>query len=547
MELIGAEVVGTEFYRKERVAYIIAKLGKNRIALGLDYHPSGYATYLIPASKIGIETREKPWPFFELDGFKIMSARQLGLDRVFELSLESSTESRTVVFEAIGPNGNLWLLDRDRHRRATLRKRSFNQGEPYEPPWPTERLNPFEISADQIRKLATELPIPPIRIVEKHIAGFSPTLAREVIVRANLEDADAGDLSEDDIESLMRSVKDVCERFQKTQTGYLHDVFGNYEAYPFKLCRTQEAPAKTKTLSLAVMQAGRLRRHSTQAVDERRLILDAAQRTSKKLTRRVDKIEADLELATDFEKYRIIAELLQINYNRLKRGMSSIEVVDVYSDQQDHLSLTLEPSMGPQENVESYFKKYRKARDGHKLMERRLEVSRAELATLTQMLSELETDFEAALAKYKAEIDDLLPNSSGRRRESLPRLPYREYRLGSGVRIFVGRDGSDNDRTTFDHAKPYELWFHAQQCPGSHVVMKFPNKSFQPSKQEIEETAAAAACFSKASKNSLVPVIYTERRYVRKPRKAKPGLVTIEREKSVMVAPSKPDTPSSAS
>jgi predicted ribosome quality control (RQC) complex YloA/Tae2 family protein len=109
--------------------------------------------------------------------------------------------------------------------------------------------------------------------------------------------------------------------------------------------------------------------------------------------------------------------------------------------------------------------------------------------------------------------------------------------------VFIGREGADNDRTTFEFAKPYELWFHAQQCPGSHVVMKFPNKSFKPSKAEIEETASYAAWHSKARNDSLVPVIYAERKYVRKPRKAKPGLVTVEREKSVMVEPKQPENP----
>jgi predicted ribosome quality control (RQC) complex YloA/Tae2 family protein len=69
--------------------------------------------------------------------------------------------------------------------------------------------------------------------------------------------------------------------------------------------------------------------------------------------------------------------------------------------------------------------------------------------------------------------------------------------------------------------------------------MKYPNKSFVPSKREIEETAAVAAFHSKAKNNSAVPVIYAERRHVRKPRKAKPGLVTVEKEKSVMVVPRK--------
>ncbi|HKK20548.1 MAG TPA: NFACT RNA binding domain-containing protein, partial [candidate division Zixibacteria bacterium] len=152
---------------------------------------------------------------------------------------------------------------------------------------------------------------------------------------------------------------------------------------------------------------------------------------------------------------------------------------------------------------------------------------------------ELDANFAAARQRFAGELASLLP-TEGVKQETAERLPYKEYKLSTGLTIFVGRDGSDNDRTTFDFARPYELWFHTQQCPGSHVVMKYPNKSFEPSKREIEETAAIAAFFSKAKNDSLVPVVYTEKRYVRKPRKAKPGLVTVEREKSVMVEPTRP-------
>jgi predicted ribosome quality control (RQC) complex YloA/Tae2 family protein len=172
-------------------------------------------------------------------------------------------------------------------------------------------------------------------------------------------------------------------------------------------------------------------------------------------------------------------------------------------------------------------------------LQRRLVVTKEELAQLLTIQSELEEDFESTRRHYDQDIKTLLPGKTARA-DTLPRLPYREYTLTTGVRIFVGRGGADNDHTTFGFARPYELWFHAQQCPGSHVVMKFPNKSFEPSKLEIEEAAAFTAYFSKARKDSLVPVIYTQRRYVRKPRKAGPGLVTVEREKSVMVPPQKP-------
>jgi predicted ribosome quality control (RQC) complex YloA/Tae2 family protein len=156
------------------------------------------------------------------------------------------------------------------------------------------------------------------------------------------------------------------------------------------------------------------------------------------------------------------------------------------------------------------------------------------------MQSEFNRDFESASRKYESELAQIIP-AQAKKRETAPRLPYREHVLSSGVTIFIGKDGADNDTTTFKHAKPYELWFHASQCPGSHVVLKFPDKKFQPSKEEIAETAAIAAYHSKARNSKTVPVIYTERKYVRKPRKAKPGLVTVEREKTVMVEPKKPE------
>ncbi|MDD5426370.1 MAG: NFACT RNA binding domain-containing protein, partial [candidate division Zixibacteria bacterium] len=204
------------------------------------------------------------------------------------------------------------------------------------------------------------------------------------------------------------------------------------------------------------------------------------------------------------------------------------------------LKIELDRALSPQENIESYFKKFRKGREGGELLKRRLEITRNEYEEILKILTDLEFNFNLARERYSSEINSILPKTGNREVIAL-RLPYKEYQLSTGLTIFVGRDGSDNDRTTFDYAKPYELWFHTQQCPGSHVVMKYPNKSFEPSKREIEETAAIAAFHSKARNDSLVPVVYTERKYVRKPKKAKPGLVMVEREKSIMVTPKKPE------
>jgi predicted ribosome quality control (RQC) complex YloA/Tae2 family protein len=338
---------------------------------------------------------------------------------------------------------------------------------------------------------------------------------------------------------LVRAIRQMAERFDSPDNGYLYETGGRLEVYPFKLTAFEAQPEKYRSLSLAVLEMTTRRQARVEQADEEKMVLSAVSRTVKRLERRLSNIESDVEKAADYERYRRLGELLQIHLPELKKGMDSITLPDAYSESGEKVKIGLDPALTPSENVEAYFRKHRKGREGLALLRRRKEITFDELAQARRMQQELEIDFEPARQKYRTEIESLLPGATDKK-HAAPRLPYKEYTLSSGVTIFVGREGADNDRTTFEFARPYELWFHAQQCPGSHVVMKFPNKSFKPSKSEIEETAACAAWHSKARNDSLVPVIYAERRYVRKPRRARPGLVTVQREKSVMVEPKAP-------
>jgi predicted ribosome quality control (RQC) complex YloA/Tae2 family protein len=540
-EAKGGTIVNTEFYRKERAAWFFIRKDGTHSALGFVYHPAGSGFYLVPASKLKLETREKPWPIFDLHGGEVIDIKQLGLDRIFYLTVRKNDTTQHVMFETIGPNGNIWLLDDRFGRQAVLRNRDYTQGERYESSPLAGRLNPLELTAPAMQELlhlhshSANLAL----FVEKNLIGFNRTLAREAVKRAGLVDVSLADLDISRIESLANEIRDIAERFREPHAGYLYTIAGGAEVYPFKLSLVDEPPEKFKTLSLAVMAMTGRRQTKVEEADQRKSTLEVVDKAVARLSRRILKLEHDIKEASDFEKYRKLGELLQINFSLIKRGLRSLKVPDIFSDARDLVNIPLDPALTPRDNVEAYFRKHRKGREGLELLERRLVVTREELGELEKIRVELERNFDGAFEQYRNELTALVPREV-RAESPQPRLPYREYKLSTGVTIFVGRDGSDNDRTTFEFAKPYELWFHTQQCAGSHVVLKFPNKSFVPSKREIEETAAIAAHFSKAKNDSLVPVAYTERRYVRKPRNAKPGLVTIEREKSVMVPPRKP-------
>ena len=107
--------------------------------------------------------------------------------------------------------------------------------------------------------------------------------------------------------------------------------------------------------------------------------------------------------------------------------------------------------------------------------------------------------------------------------------------------MLVGRNNRENDTLTFRSAHPDDIWMHAQQTPGSHVVLKSTGGTGNPSRAVLETAAGIAAYFSKARHAGLVPVIYTLRKYVRKFRGARPGQVTCEREKTIFAEPKLPE------
>jgi hypothetical protein len=132
-EIVGGKLVSTEFYKKQRAAFFFVKVRRSTVALGFVYHPAGSGGFCIPASKVRLDTNEKPWPIFGLEGAEILNVTQDRLDRFLELQVVQKSQQQRVAFELLGPNGNLWLLDDEGGKQATLRNRKYKAGDLYEP------------------------------------------------------------------------------------------------------------------------------------------------------------------------------------------------------------------------------------------------------------------------------------------------------------------------------------------------------------------------------------------------------------------------------
>lgn len=233
------------------------------------------------------------------------------------------------------------------------------------------------------------------------------------------------------------------------------------------------------------------------------------------------------------EKYQYWGLLLQSNFHLYQEGMEKISLYDYVNDKE--IEIPLRKELNASENAEFFFKKYKKMKKAENLIHLKITQIEKELKELMEKYNSIDNYSEEQLKKAAKEIFE----KNSRISDSQQRLPYHEGITREGKTVLIGKNSSDNDQLTFKIAKPHDYWFHARDMKGSHVIIKMPDKKSQLTNKDIEDAASAAAYFSKGKNSGLVPVDYTLKKYVRKPKNAPPGFVLFEREKTIMIKPAK--------
>jgi hypothetical protein len=254
----------------------------------------------------------------------------------------------------------------------------------------------------------------------------------------------------------------------------------------------------------------------------------------KRLERLGRNLEEDLDDAQRSAEYRHYGDLLVTYRHQLKAGMKEIVVRD-FSGERD-VTIPLDPARSPDRNIRLYFTKAKKGEKGAHIirnrkreMEREIERNRKILDHIEQLASPTEL--------IKISPPDVAPRAAEGKKGNARR--FRRFVIDATHTAYVGRSDAENDLLTHEFASPTDLWFHAQGAPGSHVILKGAHRSTPSS--VIERAASIAAYFSKARGSSTVPVIYAEKRHVRRPRKSKPGTALCSRGKTIFVKPALPE------
>ena len=256
------------------------------------------------------------------------------------------------------------------------------------------------------------------------------------------------------------------------------------------------------------------------------------QRNKKKLK----KLSNELKATENADEYRIKGEVLTTYLYQIKRGMTKITLPNFY-DNNKEITISLSNQLSPSQNAQKYFKKYQKLKIAVTFVNEQIELTKKEVAYLEEIQTQIELATPADLDDIKTELQQegyIKKKQQKSKRSSRVKINKPETFIASdGTEILVGKNNLQNEKLTLHTAKKTDIWLHAKNIPGSHVIIKSNN----PSDETLFEAAMLAAYFSKFRSSANVPIDYVQVKNIRKPNGSKPGFVIYEGQKTLTVTP----------
>jgi predicted ribosome quality control (RQC) complex YloA/Tae2 family protein len=368
---------------------------------------------------------------------------------------------------------------------------------------------------------------------------FGKYYANEFCVRNNLnKEIFINNFSKDElnkVEDEAIKFKDECIRAEQF---YIYLI---YEKPLLSLVKLSEYDDLRHTIDISISKAIEKRiiesyRRKSILPDYKKIIT-TLKRNEAKLEKILNNYEYESENIKRINTYKLYGELLNSQLNPYNKP-GNIIIVDNYDGKQ--LEIPLESNLTIIENAGIYFNKAKNAKESENIRKNRLPQLKKELLDTKDKLFRLEKLYNDN--NYK-EMEKLIKESGVEKLHDSNIQPakFRTFELGDGNIVFVGKDAANNDELTMKFAKSNDIWLHARGAGGSHTVLRMSGKAEKPPKYLLEKAAQIAAYYSQQRKAKYVPVAYTFKKYVRKPKGANPGSVVISKEEVIMVEPKLPE------
>ncbi len=490
-----------------------------------------------------------------LEDGRIGSIEQHSLDRIININIDVRGDrgiiiTKRLIIEIMGKNSNIILsqdniiIDAIRRVGYQLsRHRQVLPGKEYVYPPGQDKINILAVEPDLFAKqvlAAADLPLSKAIIAAG--IGLGPLTANEIVWRAGFSpEIRSGTLDVSDIDALAEAVASIAVPLNNSQivpsvvegqgrplaiAAFVPEHLGQHSLHSFS------------TMSEAVAFFDSF--NGRPSLPEKEVLVKLVAAELAKLTRKQGVLTEELKQAENADTFRIYGDILMVNLYHIPAGSHEQVLQDIYSEQPDsQVIISLDPALTPLENAQQYYAKYNKAKRSAEHLANQLVECGQEIAYLESVAVALEhADLNAEVTEIKQELITAgYMKAADKRRLPAAQSSPLSVKTTDGFAIIIGKNNRQNDVVTFKQAQSEDLWLHAKDIPGSHVIIRRDNKEI--TEQAIVEAALLAAHFSKGRQSANVPVDYTRRRYVRKPSGAKPGFVIYDHQSTIYVTPDK--------
>ena len=467
-----------------------------------------------------------------LEGAKLLEIKQLDNDRVvyFEFLTRNELGDKLPLLlsaEIMGRYSNVILINQSTNKIIDTikhvgmdqnRYRTLLPGATYRQPPTQNKENPFEQESNTFEKLIQKYP------------------NREVLADSLLKQYQG--ISRDNALALADKLH-TSNNYVQAFNDFLamtEDPIPTMNSNNFSIFTDNPNDKKFTTLSemLDVFYHTKANRDRVQQQGGQLLhvIRKNLQRNKKKLK----KLSNELKATENADEYRIKGEVLTTYLYQIKRGMTKITLPNFY-DNNKEITISLSNQLSPSQNAQKYFKKYQKLKNAVTFVNEQIELTKKEVAYLEEIQTQIELATPADLDDIKTELQQegyIKKKQQKSKRSSRVKINKPESFIASdGTEILVGKNNLQNEKLTLHTAKKTDIWLHAKNIPGSHVIIKSNN----PSDETLFEAAMLAAYFSKFRSSANVPIDYVQVKNIRKPNGSKPGFVIYEGQKTLTVTP----------
>ncbi|MDO5026394.1 MAG: NFACT RNA binding domain-containing protein [Tissierellia bacterium] len=472
---------------------------------------------------------------------KIISIDQKGLDRVVIFTISSVDEmgfdkNKKLIVEIMGKYSNIILTDEDGKIIDAI-KRVNEQMSSVREIFPTLQ---YEFIKDEkidisdkdfnldIKKLDQRLADNqvPFKIFHQNYTGFSPSLGKELVARAGIDERiNWGLVSEDEKKLLNRQLLSLREDILSSNLSS-YSYSNEKKIKDFHTIRLSNLDLKETTyptMSQAVEEFFFKNKGQDRLNQMKKNLEKKINSNIKAVNKKIRILKDNLDKKDKVDFYKKKGDLLAANVYKMQRGDKEVSVIDYYNANKE-INLSIDPRKDPWENVETAYNKSKKIKTSYAYAKKDLPKQEELKAYLLQAKDFINRSYSIEdLEEVREELEDnkIIKKKSKKKNHNRKKSKPLHYQTPSGADLYVGKNSKQNDYLTLKFANKDDYWFHIKDLPGSHVILR--NENIE--EKDIYLAAYLAAVNSSIKEGIKVDIDYTQKKNVNKAKGAKPGMV----------------------